>query len=162
MRVQAGRIAPPKARKPATPTPGPGQYDRQRDLDGPDRTRPHATMGLPHSQKRANVAPAPVVHASPATPLRRSGPSLWQGRRQASTKDVTPGPGQYHVCDSTFCACTGCEGISQGKTIGGRPAVYTGCIPQAEQPGPASYHVDCTTIAAATRYEDCHEPRTHS
>ena len=155
-------MEPPKPRKPATPTPGPGEYDRQREFDTLGDTRPHATMGLPHAPKRANVAPAPAAHHTSAMRVQRCGPSTWQGRRQASSKDVTPGPGQYHACDSAFCACTNCEGISQGKTMGGRPLVYTGQMPQREQPGPATYHVDCTTIAAATRYEDCHEPRVHS
>lgn len=76
--------------------------------------------------------------------------STWKApRKHSKAMEASPGPGQYSACDSSFCACNSCEGITQGKTFGMRPAVYTGNIPAAVQPGPANYHVECSTIGAA-------------
>jgi hypothetical protein len=130
-------------------TPGPGQYRCPRDFDPLSSKRPHATMGFPKTDKRSNI---PLI---PPVPLPRAVKSVsvqapcWKPHGRELVVEATPGPGQYHPCDSSYCVCNNCDGISHGKTFGTRPAVYTGNIPQDPQPGPGSYHVECTTLGAA-------------
>jgi hypothetical protein len=159
-KLQGGKICPPHPPGHIDQTPGPGSYKNLDTFDSAANRKLHATMGLPHQAKRSNVQPAPAASGMPVYPQPRVKQSTWQPRRSGHT-EATPGPGEYHVCNSAFCACTNCEKIAQGKTFGLRPPVHTGQIPKKVTPGPASYHVDCTTIGAATRAVDCHEPRTH-
>jgi hypothetical protein len=126
--------------------PGPGAYHLHRSFDLNQR-KAYATMGLPHSPKRENTPPAaPPV---PTTKSVRVRAPPWKPHRRERTLEATPGPGQYQPCDSSFCACTNCEGIAQGKSFGLRPEVYTGHVRKAVLPGPADYHVECTTLGAA-------------
>jgi hypothetical protein len=161
VRLQAGKITPPHPAKQVKLTPGPGSYGYRNTFDTAASRKIHATMGLPHQVKRENIPPAPQVprelHKVQTVCVKSC---AWQPRRSGHS-DVTPGPADYHTCDSAFCACTNCEKIAQGKTFGLRPSVYTGQIPRPSKLSPAEYHVDCTTLGAATRYVDCHEPRTH-
>ena len=130
--------------------PGPGQYHCSRDFDPVFAKKQHATMGWPHSQRRSNAAPAAYAQPTPTLKRVTVQPRLWKPpTKPAKVLEPTPGPGQYHTCDSSFCACTNCEGISQGKTFGLRPPVSTGNVPKPVYPGPADYHVECTTLGAA-------------
>lgn len=119
-----------------------------RTFDPLNERKRHATMGLPHRAPRANVAPGVLAPPAAIKSVRVNVPK-WKPHRREKATEPTPGPGQYHPCDSQFCACTNCEGIAQGKSFGHRPPVYTGHIPKEGGPGPAAYHVECTTLGAA-------------
>ena len=137
-----------KAYKVEDKAPGPGAYRVARDFDSANHRKPYATMGLPHSPKRANLPPTPAPPPAAVQSVRVQAP-VWKPQRREHKTHATPGPGQYHPCDSSFCACSNCEGIAQGKTFGLRPEIYTGNVRKAVNPSPASYHVECTTLGAA-------------